>query len=156
MAKTKFFRKIQPKMADFLCILVWNLDWPALNQFYSDLPQIFCGRLLCISTCNPSLGIKFWHTLVHRPFMWRAWGNTPWYLCFWSQHNIADHLRPFWSKLEIFFEKKYFFIQGFSAKKNQYFVRGGVIFEKKSEVRYPHVSGRAWNPTIWNYKPALY
>ena len=108
------------------------------------------------------------HSSMHRSFMWRAWGNTPLYLCFWSQHNIADHLRPFWSKLEIFFEKKYFFIQGFSAKKNQYFVRGGVIFEKK-RVRYgtnnikvaficlgnPHVSGRAWNPTFWNYHPSL-
>ena len=45
-------------MADFLCIFVGNLEWLALNQFYSDLPQISCSSLLCISTCNPSLGIK--------------------------------------------------------------------------------------------------
>ena len=57
-------------MADFLCIFVWNLEWLALHQFYSDLPQIFCGSLLCIFTCNPSLGIKssnffeFGHTLM--------------------------------------------------------------------------------------------
>ena len=43
LAKTKYFRKIEPKMADFLCILVRSLKWPALNQFYSDPPQIFCG-----------------------------------------------------------------------------------------------------------------
>ena len=68
MAKTKYFRKIEPKMADFLCIFVWNLEWLALNQFYSDLPQIFCGSLLCISTCNPSLGITssiFFGILTH-------------------------------------------------------------------------------------------
>ena len=70
LAKTKYFRKIEPKMVNFLCILVGNLKWPALNQFYSDPPQIFCGGLFCISTCYPSLGIKssiffeFGHTLL--------------------------------------------------------------------------------------------
>ena len=58
IAKTKYFRKIEPKMADFLCILVRNLKWTALYQFYSDLPQIFCCDFSCISTCNPSLRIK--------------------------------------------------------------------------------------------------
>ena len=70
IAKTKYSRKIEPKMADFLCILVRNLKRPALNQFYSNPHQFFCGGLLCIFTCYPSLGIKssiffeFRHTLL--------------------------------------------------------------------------------------------
>ena len=31
-AKTKYFRKIEPKMADFLCIFDWNLKVMALNK----------------------------------------------------------------------------------------------------------------------------
>ena len=70
MTKTKYLRKMEPKMADFLCILVRNLKRPALNQFYSNPHQFFCGGLLCIFTCYPSLGIKssiffeFRHTLL--------------------------------------------------------------------------------------------
>ena len=98
MAKTKYFRKIEPKMADFLCIFVWNLEWLALNQFYSDLPQIFCGSLLCISTCNPSLGKKssnffeFWHTLIYglKPLKWHSFLNI------WLQTRLQTCLQTHW------------------------------------------------------------
>ena len=61
MAKTKYIKK--KKLDCLISFVFWS-------KFCSDLPQFFCGSFLCISTCNPNLGIKsyfskFGHTLLY-------------------------------------------------------------------------------------------